>query len=123
MIIKFINAMLKDKRPTIFGDGRQSRDFTYIDNVAKATIAALTAKGVDGLSLNIASSHPITVLQLVQSLNKILGKNLKPILAPIRTGDIKHSYADITLARRYLGYKTIVPFEPGLRKTIEHLWE
>ena len=123
VIIKFINAMLKDKRPTIFGDGRQSRDFTYIDNVAKATIAALTAKGVDGLSLNIASSHPITVLQLVQSLNKILGKNLKPILAPIRTGDIKHSYADITLARRYLGYKTIVPFEPGLRKTIEHLWE
>lgn len=118
VIIKFINAMLKDKRPTIFGDGRQSRDFTYIDNVVKATIGALTAKGVNGLSLNIASSHPITVLQLVQSLNKILDTRLKPILAPIRTGDIKHSYADITLARRYLGYKTIVPFEQGLIKTV-----
>ncbi|MEK7309934.1 MAG: NAD-dependent epimerase/dehydratase family protein [Planctomycetota bacterium] len=119
VIIKFINAMLKNKRPVIFGDGRQSRDFTYVDNVVKATIGALTAKGVDGLSLNIASSHPITVLGLVQSLNKILDKNLKPIIAPIRTGDIKHSYADITLARKYLGYKTIVPFEQGLIKTIQ----
>ena len=118
VIIKFINSMLKNKRPIIFGDGRQSRDFTYIDNVVRATIGALTAKGVNGLSLNIASSHPITVLQLVQSLNKILGKNLKPILAPIRTGDIKHSYADITLARKYLGYKTIVDFEQGLLKTV-----
>ncbi|MEW6026338.1 MAG: SDR family NAD(P)-dependent oxidoreductase [Planctomycetota bacterium] len=120
VIIKFINLMLKNKRPTIFGDGRQSRDFTYIDNVVQATIGALTAKGVNGLSLNIASSHPITVLQLVQSLNKILGKNLKPIFAAIRTGDIKHSYADITLAKRYLGYKTIVPFEQGLLKTIAY---
>jgi UDP-glucose 4-epimerase len=118
VIIKFINLMLKNKRPVIFGDGKQSRDFTYIDNVAQATIAALTAKGANGLALNIASSHPITVLQLVKSLNKILGKNLKPILAPIRTGDIKHSYADISLARRYLGYKTIVDFEPGLLKTV-----
>ena len=118
VIIKFINSMLKNKRPIIFGDGRQSRDFTYIDNVVRATIGALTAKGVNGLSLNIASSHPITVRQLVQSLNKILSKNLKPILAPSRTGDIKHSYADITLARKYLGYKTIVDFEQGLLKTV-----
>lgn len=118
VIIRFINGMLKNQRPIIFGDGKQSRDFTYIDNVVRATIDALTANSVNGRSLNIASSHPITVLQLVHSLNKILGKDIKPIIAPIRTGDIKHSYADITLARRYLGYKTIVPFEPGLIKTI-----
>ena len=118
VIIKFINSMLKDKRPIIFGDGKQSRDFTYIDNVAKATIAALTAKGADGMSFNIASSHPITVRQLVRSLNKILNTHLNPVFTPIRAGDIKHSYADITQAKKYLGYKTIVPFEPGLLKTV-----
>lgn len=118
VIIKFINLMLKGKRPVIFGDGRQSRDFTYIDNVAKATIASLTAKGADGLSLNIASSQPITVIRLVESLNKILRTRLDSIFEPIRTGDIKHSYADISLARRYLAYKTIVPFEQGLIKTV-----
>lgn len=122
VIIKFINAMLKDKQPIIFGDGKQSRDFTYIDNVVAGTLACLkTSVSVNGLVLNIASSNPITVLELVKSLNKILGKNIKPIFAPIRTGDIKHSYADITLARKYLGYKTIVPFEQGLIKTIEYL--
>ncbi|MDI6788895.1 MAG: LPS biosynthesis protein WbpP, partial [Planctomycetota bacterium] len=103
--------------------GKQSRDFTYVDNVVRATVDALTSRGVNGMLLNIASSRPITILQLVKSLNKILGRNIKPIFAPIRTGDIKHSYADIILARRYLGYKTIVPFEQGLRKTIEHFWK
>lgn len=118
VIIKFINGMLKNQRPIIFGDGKQSRDFTYIDNVVRATIGTLTAKGIDGLALNIASNHPITVWQLVQSLNRILGKDLKPVLAPVRTGDIKHSYADITLARKYLGYETIVNFEQGLINTV-----
>ncbi|MFH0888411.1 MAG: SDR family oxidoreductase [Planctomycetota bacterium] len=122
VIIKFINAMLKNKQPIIFGDGKQSRDFTYIDNVVEGTIACLkTSVSINGLVFNIASSNPITVIELVKSLNKLLGKNIKPIFTPIRTGDIKHSYADITLACKYLGYKTIVPFVQGLAKTIEYL--
>jgi UDP-glucose 4-epimerase len=113
--------MLKDKQPIIFGDGNQSRDFTYIDNVVAGTIACLTAPKINRLTFNIASSNPITVLDLVKSLNRILHKNIKPIFTPRRKGDILHSYADITLARKYLDYRTIVPFEQGLVKTIEYL--
>jgi len=121
VIILFITALLKNKQPIIFGDGKQSRDFTYVDNVAVATISCLKAPAsANGMAFNIAASQPITVLQLVNSLNKILGKNIKPIFKPIRQGDIKHSYADNTLARWYLKYKTLVTLKQGLEKTMEY---
>jgi UDP-glucose 4-epimerase len=120
VIIKFINAMLKNKQPIIFGDGKQSRDFTYIDNVVEGTLACLKPSvSVNGLVFNIASSNPITVIELIKTINKILKKSIKPIFTAPRKGDIKHSYADTSLARKHLGYKTIVPLVQGLAKTIE----
>ena len=115
----FIPAVLQDRRPTIYGDGLQSRDFTYVKNVAEANLLACKAPGVAGQVFNVACGDRITVNSMLQQINKITGKDVAPIYGAARPGDIKHSQADITRAKQFLGYQPQNSFEEGLRNTIE----
>ncbi len=115
----FIPAVLQDRRPTIYGDGLHSRDFTYVQNVVEANLLACTATGVAGEAFNIACGDRITLNSMLQQINKITGKDIAPIYADPRPGDIKHSQADIRKAEEKLGYRTAVSFEEGLRRTID----
>lgn len=116
----FITAMLSGRRPTIYGDGRQSRDFTYIENVVHANLLAADAPGVAGRMLNCANGLSTDLLTLVDVLNRLLGTDVKPIHDKPRVGDVRESMADVTLARRLLGYETQVHFEEGLRRSIDY---
>jgi nucleoside-diphosphate-sugar epimerase len=115
----FIPAVLEGRRPTIYGDGEQSRDFTYVKNVVEANLLACKAPGVAGQFFNIACGDRITVNSMLQHINKITGKDISPVYADARAGDIKHSQADITRAKERLSYEPRVSFEEGLRDTIE----
>ncbi len=117
----FMTAMLDDRRPTIYGDGTQSRDFTYIANVVEGNLLACKADGkrVAGQMMNLACGDRISLLQLVAALNKLLGKSIEPIFATPRAGDVKHSRADIAKARDLLNYEPMVSFEEGLARTLE----
>src|SRR3989454_2319485 len=115
----FIPAVLQGRRPTIYGDGLQSRDFTYVKNVADANLLACKVPGVAGQGFNVACGDRITVNSMLQQINKITGKDITPIYADPRAGDIKHSQADITRAKEHLGFQPTVSFEEGLRNTIE----
>lgn len=119
VIPKFIKAMLNDEQPTIYGDGEQSRDFTYIANVVDANILAAIKDYEPGLAINCACHDQITLNQLVDELNKLLGKQIKPKYVDPRPGDIKHSFADIEKIKSVLGFNPSVSFEDGLKKTIE----
>jgi UDP-glucose 4-epimerase len=121
VMAKFITVMLRGERPTIFGDGTQSRDFTYVDNAVSANLLACTApvEKVCGKVFNIACGGQVTLLQMTDALNRLLGTKLAPVLGAERAGDIKHSFADISLAQKTFGYKPLVSFEDGLKKTIE----
>jgi len=120
VMAKFITAMLRGDRPTIFGDGTQSRDFTYIDNAVSANLLACAAPAekVCGKTFNIACGGQVTLIQMVDALNRLMGTTIAPIYASERAGDIKHSFADISLAQKSFGYKPLVGFEDGLTKTI-----
>lgn len=115
----FIPAVLQGRRPTIYGDGLQSRDFTYVKNVVQANLLACTAPGVGGEVFNVACGDRITVNSMLQQINKILHKDIAPVYADPRSGDIKHSQADIARAKAQLGYEPRIPFEEGLRHTID----
>jgi nucleoside-diphosphate-sugar epimerase len=115
----FIPAVLEGRRPTIYGDGEQSRDFTYVKNVVEANLLACKAPAVAGQFFNIACGDRITVNSMLQHINKITGKDISPVYADARAGDIKHSQADITRAKERLIYEPRVSFEEGLRDTIE----
>jgi len=115
----FVTAILKGKQPTVYGDGEQSRDFTYVDNVVEANLLAARAKQTAGEVVNIACGRAVTVNAIIDSINEIVGKSVKPIYAPPRPGDIKHSLADITAAEKLLGYKPVVNFKEGLQKAID----
>lgn len=115
----FVTSILKDKPPTIYGDGEQSRDFTYIDNVVEANLLAARAKQTKGEVVNIACGEAITVNAIIDMINNIVGKNIKPTYVPPNKGDVKHSLADITAAKKLLGFKPVVLFEDGLKKAIE----
>ena len=119
VIPKFISDMQRGERPTIFGDGTQSRDFTYIDNVAHGNFLACTAPYAAGETINLAGGGRILINDLVAQLNAILETDLAPIHQAERPGDIKHSRADIAKARELLGYEPIVNFEEGLRQTVD----
>lgn len=114
----FISLMAQGKHPTIFGDGLQTRDFTYIDNIVHGNMLAMKAPGVSGKMFNMATGESVTLLHLVESLIRIMGKSLDPIHAPERAGDIKHSRSDISLARQHLNFDTVVDFETGLARTV-----
>jgi UDP-glucose 4-epimerase len=115
----FIPAVLQGRRPKIYGDGEQSRDFTYVKNVVEANLLACKAPGVGGQVFNVACGDRITVNSMLQQINKITGKDISPIYAEARAGDIKHSQAEIRLAKERIGYQAKVSFEEGLRNTID----
>jgi nucleoside-diphosphate-sugar epimerase len=115
----FVTAILKDQPQTIFGDGEQTRDFTYIDNVVDANLLAARAKHVKGQVLNTACGKAVTVNKIIDVINQLTGKNIKPIYTDPRAGDIKHSLADITCAAKLIGYKPTIQFKEGLQLAIE----
>lgn len=114
----FIAALLEGRRPTIFGDGSQSRDFTYVDNVVRANLLAASAVGISGRVYNVACGRSTTVLELLTEICRLLGKSCDPSFAPPRPGDVEHSSADISAAGRELGYVPKVDLEEGLKRTI-----
>jgi UDP-glucose 4-epimerase len=116
----FVTKMLKGERPTIYGDGSQSRDFTFIDNVVHGNLAAATAEGAVGRVVNVACGQQFTLLDLVGSINAVLGTRIEPRFAPGRAGDVKASLADTSLAERLLGYEVQVDFQEGLRRSIDY---
>jgi len=120
VISRFISALLTGERPVIYGDGEQSRDFTYIDNVVSANLkAAETSKGL-GQIINIANGERISLNQLLQELISLSGRSgVTPDYQPTRAGDVKHSLADISRAREFLAYKPLVDLRTGLQKTID----
>ncbi len=115
----FVTSILKDKPPTIYGDGEQSRDFTYVDNVVDANLLAARAKKTSGEVVNIACGESITVNRVIAAINNLTGRKVNPIYAPTRPGDVKHSLADITAAKKLIGFKPKVSFEDGLRLSID----
>ncbi len=116
----FITAILAGRQPIVYGDGGQSRDFTFVANVVHANLLAADAHGVSGQVFNAANGRSITLLELLDAINRLLGTNVKPVHAPPRTGDIRESMADITLARKLLGYEPQVDFHEGLRRSIDY---
>ena len=120
VIPKFVTAMLAGQRPTVFGDGRQSRDFTFIDNVVAGNLAAEHAPGAVGRVFNIACGQQFSLLELIVSINRVLGTNVEPQFAPPRAGDVRESLADIAAAREVLGYEPTVDFDEGLRRSIDY---
>lgn len=120
VIPKFIKSLLADQAPTINGDGKQSRDFTYIDNVIEANLkACLASKEAAGKAYNIAYGGREYLIDIYNVLNKVLGKDIKAVFGPDRKGDIKHSNADISLAKKYLGYDPEYSFEAGIKLAID----
>lgn len=115
----FVMAILKDEPPTIYGDGEQSRDFTYIDNVVDANLLAARANQTKGEVINIACGQAVTVNEIIDMINKLLGKNVKPKYTDPRPGDVKHSLADITAAQKLINFKPLVSFQEGLKKAID----
>jgi UDP-glucose 4-epimerase len=119
VIALFTAAMAEGRPPRIDGDGQQSRDFTYVENAVQAVVKAAAAPAAVGQVYNVGTGANVSVLQLVAELNRLLGKDLKPTHGPPRPGDVRHSQADISRARRDLGYDPTVPFAEGLRRTLE----
>jgi UDP-glucose 4-epimerase len=119
VIPRFITAILRNQSPVIFGDGSQTRDFSHVENVIQANVLACEApKEALGQAFNIACGGRISLLDLVATVNKILGKNVKPQLDPARPGDILHSQADIAKAKKFLGWNPVVSFPEGIAKTV-----
>jgi len=120
VIPKFITCMLKDERPPIHGDGIQTRDFTYVENVVQANIKAATIPGIKSELLNIACGKAYSVLDIIKYINKIIKKDIKPRFTPPRSGDVKHTLADITKAKKLIKFKPEIGFKEGLEKTVEY---
>ncbi len=115
----FITLVLRGERPVIYGDGEQSRDFTYIDNVVEGNILAATSGGGGGEAFNIACGDRLTVNGLLEAVNRVLGTGVRAVHAEPRPGDIRHSTADYAKARRIFGFEPCVPFLEGLRRTVD----
>jgi nucleoside-diphosphate-sugar epimerase len=117
VLSRFMLAVIEGKQPVIYGDGEQSRDFTYIDNIVDETLRACESKGASGLVFNGGTGARITLNEVLKLLEKITGKKIEAKHDPPRTGDIRDSQADVTLAHKVLGYQPIVHFEEGLQRT------
>ena len=116
----FITALLSGRRPTVYGDGQQSRDFTFVANVAHGNLLAADAPGVAGRTFNVANGRQTSLLELLAALNELLGTRIDPVFEPARVGDVRESLADISQARKWLGYEPRVGFEEGLKGSIEY---
>jgi UDP-glucose 4-epimerase len=119
-IPKFITSIMNDERPPVFGDGRQSRDFTYVDNVVHANILAMTSPTVKkGETMNVACGESVSLLQLIEVINLVLGKDIRPEFLPARKGDVRDSLASIEKTRRLIAYKPLVNFRQGMLQTVK----
>ncbi len=119
VVPKFITCMLNDEKPPIHGDGLQERDFTFIENVVQANLNAAIAPGASGGVFNVACGASTSVLGIVNALNAIMGKSIKPVFGPKRPGDVRKSLADVTKLKKKLNLKDFVGFEEGLKRTVE----
>jgi nucleoside-diphosphate-sugar epimerase len=119
VISLFATALLEGRRPTIYGDGEQTRDFTYVANVVDGVLRACEAPKAAGEVINVATAGRISLNALLQTMNKIVGSAVQPLYAEARVGDVRDSQADITKARTLLGYQPLVSLEEGLRRTLE----
>jgi len=116
----FIKAILAGRQPTIFGDGLQTRDFTYVENVVQANLLAAEAQDAVGRVFNVGNGLSISLLDLLRELNAVLGTNVQPIFQPERAGDVRDSLADISQAEQVLEYEPAVGLAEGLRRTVEY---
>lgn len=120
VIPRFITAMLRNESPLVYGDGEQSRDFTYIENVIRANIAACYAPDAAGKLMNIACGTRFTLNNLLTTLEEIMNKKANPKYLDNKKGDVRHSQADISMASRSIGYQVAVDFREGLRRTVDY---
>jgi UDP-glucose 4-epimerase len=124
VIPKFLNLMVQDQRPTVFGDGQQSRDFTYVGNIVQANLNACTVESLpEECVFNCACGDRISVQELIAQLNQNLGKTIEPIFADPRPGDVRNSFADVSRAVNFLQYKPAIQFKEGLQKTVQWFLE
>lgn len=123
VIPKFINAYLGGQPPTIYGDGEQSRDFTFVANAVDANLLALSAENVSGQAFNVACGERITLNQLCDLVRELTGNDVQPSFGPPRPGDVRDSLADISLAREALGYEPAIDLRDGLKRTVAHYEE
>jgi nucleoside-diphosphate-sugar epimerase len=120
VISRFIDSFMKGGSPVIYGDGEQSRDFTYIDNVVDANIRAMEATNGSGQVMNVANGERVSLLELIEVMKSVTGRTDVTIdFQPERTGDVKHSQADNSRAKEWLGYTKLVGLEEGIRRTID----
>ena len=119
VISLFINALCDGRQPTIYGDGEQTRDFTYVANVVDGVLRACHAPGASGEVINVATGGRISLNQLFRTIRDLVGAKIEPMYRDSRAGDVRDSQADISKARRLLGYEPVVTFEEGLEKTVE----
>jgi UDP-glucose 4-epimerase len=119
VISRFIDAALRRNRPIVYGDGEQSRDFTYVDNVVEANLLACLAEGVDGMVFNVGTGGRHTLNDLLSSISAIVGHQVEPEYANARVGDVRHSQAGIEKARRFLGFEPRANFQEGLERTVD----
>lgn len=118
VISLFITALLDGRRPTVYGDGEQTRDFTYVSNVVDGVLRAAETPAIAG-EINVATGRRVSLNHLLAALQRIIGTDMEPIFASARSGDVRHSQADISKAERLLGYRPTVDLEDGLRRTVE----
>ena len=116
----FVTAILRGESPTVYGDGQQTRDFTHIDNVVVGNLLALKAAKTEGQAVNVACGSAISVNEVIATINRVLGTNVSARHVERRAGDVLHSCADITLAKKLLDFTPTVDFEEGLRRTIDY---
>jgi UDP-glucose 4-epimerase len=114
----FIDAFRQNRQPTIFGDGRQSRDFVYVEDVVQANLKAAFTEGVSGEVFNVGTGEATTLLDLVDRISELLGREAHPVFEAARTGDVRHSWADLSRIRQRLGYEPQYSLAEGLRRTV-----
>jgi UDP-glucose 4-epimerase len=119
VISLFATALLENRAPTIYGDGEQSRDFTYVANVVDGVLRACEAIGASGKIINVATGKSISLNALFETMRRLIGADVTPKYADPRAGDVRDSLADLALAKEILGYRPIVPFEEGIRLTVD----
>jgi UDP-glucose 4-epimerase len=119
VISLFSTALIEGRQPVIYGDGEQTRDFTYIANVVDGVLRACEAPQAAGEVINVATGGRISLNRLLDTMNRIVGTNIQPVYKEPREGDVRDSQADITKAARLLGYRPVVEFEEGLKRTLE----
>ena len=119
VISVFATALLQNRPPTIYGNGEQTRDFTYVANVVDGVLRACDAPGANGRIINVATGGRISLNQLFEAMRRMTGATVKPVYAEPRAGDVRDSQADISLAREILGYTPLVSFEDGLQRTVD----